>query len=399
METSIEGFLADAEVDREGRIAMLSTFFNHLTPRLALKQCLIGIARKNMNGLSWESPSEEFKEFLTTHKVSADRNDKSLQRFALSVSTPRDVRTVPYMGLWCIHVMEKNPLLRNNLGCQQGLELFDFTTPVTEFLRTGDTYVLEMKEGKGIQTGPAHLAKALRRLLQIKDDDMGKIARGFFESVEDQWLALKDKSYYALYRYSTEARDIVKTFLVITPPGVGHFDLFRFTHIYKTRAGLRIARGAVVGFEESAYLFGTGAKKLRGGMTEAPQGMKVIALSLADLRHDYRMVPGVFLSNALKWQPIIGRVVLVHIGFSSEVGELTDTQVRPRVIKADESLEADIRSTIIRKKGSNADKNPKAIAEYIRTYIQNSTAYDRKNARRVIGLRALPIEDLLMPVP
>ena len=203
-----------------------------------------------------------------------------------------------------------------------------------------------------------------------------------------------------VYRYSTMAREIVKTFLVVTTPAKDNFDLFRFSHIYKTRAVVRISRGAVVAFQESAYLLGAGARRLLGGRMGRPGGLKVMALPLDDLQVDFRLVPGVYLSTALKWQPIVGRLALVHIGFASQLKkELTDDDIKPRPIRPDESLEEDVATTVGLPNGTNTDVNPADIAAFVRERIQNTTRYDRVNALDEIGFRALPIENLQAPVP
>ena len=46
----------------------------------------------------------------------------------------------------------------------------------------------------------------------------------------------------------------------------------------------------------------------------------------AEARTNDDLLPGVYMSNGLRWNPIVGRIALVHIGFQSVIGEVSDSE-------------------------------------------------------------------------
>jgi hypothetical protein len=114
------------------------------------------------------------------------------------------------------------------------------------------------------------------------------------------------------------------------------------------------------------------------------------------------LVPaGVYMSNSLELQPIVGRIALVHLGFKSVLGELTDEQVRPGIIYGPDGMADDLRALakipMVLPQAADAAN----LAEEILQKINNLPFCDRKrdNLQTMGVIRALHTEDMQEPGP
>jgi hypothetical protein len=121
------------------------------------------------------------------------------------------------------------------------------------------------------------------------------------------------------------------------------YGCFSFTHVYRRhrRDTLRLTHGFVLGLPETIYMIGLSAPKPPDGKL-LPLGVKAIAVPNESLEADQRCVSGLFLSNAARWQPIIGRVSMLHMGLFSVAGELNHEHANIRLIDDPQEVRADI---------------------------------------------------------
>ena len=172
---------------------------------------------------------------------------------------------------------------------------------------------------------------------------------------------------------------IIKTFLVVNSPGQSDNDTFTFVHIYKTKnprgdVVKRISRGALIGFDDVFCFFGASARSLNDTMDKA-KGLKVVSLPITSFTYEQRLLGGVFLSTSLHWQPIVGRIALVHIGFKSTLGAgLSDNDIQLGALNTKDELVNDLKS--FGGGQSKSDRELSEIAEFVRRQINNKPFVD-----------------------
>ena len=122
------------------------------------------------------------------------------------------------------------------------------------------------------------------------------------------------------------------------------------------------------------------------------RGLKAFVIPHAAFDPDHRLLTGVMISNSRQWYPVVGRIAMVHLGFSG-LNKITDETVGIRFFEDHGQLKEDTVSMCSRL-NLEAGYAEKANA-YVLSKINNYPTVDlNRNDRRPLGLlRALTIEE------
>jgi len=400
----------------------------------ALRLLYVGLATKSpKTGFSFTAAHKEWDRLLGRMAIRGERaisqkgdqgfeiGENDIRRYVFLENEPRNPRRkAALLALLAAHQLHSGIDGRSNRRLVQvALDATDFVTPIREYLKTKDpstlgeqtrllTAVQQEEPPHSAGTVGQSLGKktisqaeveglvssALRDLLKVDPDDQKNIARWLFDETDSTNIqAMKERSYYTLYRYSTHIPEIVKTFLVITSPALSGLGSFSFAHIYMSKRNRlkRIARGTLITFQRSIYFLGMSAQVRSGrGLDtlgrpkiDQPEGLKVFAIPISEAQSGFDLLPAVYMSNSLKWHPIVGRLAMVHIGFESTVGPLSDANpaVQPAILLSPEALADDLRK-ILALGGPQSKENPAELAKKILIKINNRPHCDRDLAGR-----------------
>jgi hypothetical protein len=161
-----------------------------------------------------------------------------------------------------------------------------------------------------------------------------------------------DQSYFLMYRYSTTGGNVLKTFLVVKKPRTD-LSTFSFSHFIwpSTSNKIQIFReceGFILKLDRAYYLFGYNYEvkenkrfylreylKKRTASKLNPNGIGTIAVEYESIDESLGLWGGTTMTLAASNQPIIARVVLMHLGTRSALGVgLNDTIVQPSELEA-----------------------------------------------------------------
>ena len=352
--------------------------------------------------------------------------EHDIQRFAFLEHQPRRIeKRAAQLALLVAH---KSAQLKdqNFPGWrlyQSGVAVWECSASVDDFLNTGDTEALQTdaRSSSGISVTlddviastprddiEALVTKALRSMIGIDLGELDRICRRFFDARDLKSVA-RERSYYVAYRCSTQPPEIVRTFLIIDGPELSGVGAFSFTHVYEAQRKKikRITRGMLLGLEDAYYFIGASAKLLHGRdeknrpRLDRTSGLKMIAIPETQARTNEQVPAGVYMSNSLNVQPIVGRIALLHLGYKSVVGELTDEAIRPGIVVSSDKLADDIRGLTKIPNVSPQAEDADELAKEILMRINNLPYCDRKRGdlQTVGGIRALHAEDGLEPGP
>ena len=318
-------------VERQQVLAAISSRIDRTPGLLSLiRAALLAITPGSGNNKEFEKTKSEFERLFRGANMSS--GEHNLKRFALAiVSEPRNPNLVACLMLFIVHKRQQEEKLDSNHGFADavgGMDGFDIEV---------ETWVRE----QGVRSAtaaptPVSIPQPPKRfgieehalqMLSAKSNDQrvsrlfGLESRGLSEfqarhqgDAADQ--ADTEKSYYAMYRYSTIRSEIVKTFLVVSSPKPTHCRHFTFSHFYQgLYSETRETRGLALLYHRSIYLLGGSTNPENGRFTNL-KGIKLVAIPDDVHNPSHRCIAGIFLSNAGAWQPIVGRVVMVHLGFS-----------------------------------------------------------------------------------
>lgn len=446
MPTAIEELFRRGEEAVYVALADLNSYMLDPVRQCALRTMLLGVARIQRRGqFNWSLLLGEWNRLLSSMPAPSTRNTRrakaetlqlgehDIPRFAFLENLPRQPMRTAKLALLVAHraeQLESQPY-PGRLLYESGVDACDCLTQISDYLR-GDQTALTDTPDEAVApvdnteqgTGAAELVDkalakakdgdlealvvgAIRATMQVDKTELQRIQQRFFDA-RDLTSVSSDRSYYVAYRYSTQHPEIVRTFLVIDGPKLSGVDAFSFVHFYESpkKRIKRITRGMLLGFEETYYFVGGTAKVLRGKddkgrpRIDRPSGLKVIAIPDAQVRTDEAIPAGIYLSNSLSLQPIVGRIALLHLGYMSDIGELRDSEVRPGIVQGPEQLSNDLRKFSelpnVSLPGKIAD-----VAEEILGKINNLPQCDRRRSdlQSVGIIRALLAEDGQEPGP
>lgn len=390
MTTRIEEFLRDPSADR--LIEMLSTFLAAPGHETAVRATALALTPKSRNGRDWRSMTNQFRRLFPpkTYEI----GDEDIRRYIEGLNYPRRKTLKSRLALLCIHMVEANPvLLENDPFANDAFLVNDVFSRVKSFTETKSSSSFATPQSGDLFNTINRIFNAL----QLTPDN-GKIRQLLFGALgpqEDRTFA--DTSYYAVYRHSTGKGRIVRTLLALKSPAEGQVNCFSFTHVYNSgrRPQKRITRGPVLSFEHCAYFAGlTSAEVGRGSIPG--RGVELIAFpGLSGLANpDHKLLRGLCLSHGVGWQPIVGRLAMIHLGFRSELERVVnDVSVAVRAIGTTSELVADLEG--LDRDFQISDKVGLPIAD-IRAYILehiNNVSRDDKPPGTDTLFRALTIED------
>jgi hypothetical protein len=409
----------------------IAAFMDNPSRICALRLILIGLANKTQKSeFSFSALFNEWNRLLglmgakgnRATKIALDSgieiNEHTIQRYVFLRHEPHDPkRMAAQLALLAAHYVERAEGINSETHrlIKSARDAAEFIEPIRNFLTTRnlsflnhDPNAIHSRNNNAERTA----AQALRALLTTDADDQKNIARWLFGQLDaDSVFKFQDRSYYVLYRYSTLTPQIVKSLLVVDSPALSGLNAFSFTHVYLARrdTAKRISRGTLVSFPHSIYFVGMSAHVLRGldqlgrAKVDIPRGLKIFVVPASEAQTDSDLLAGIYMSNGLRWNPIVGRIVLVPVGFRSVVGSLSDAQkeIRPTVLPGPEALEEDLRkiSSIPNcavTEGRVADLTQRALIR-----INNRPYCDRDRPDVVVEgiMRALQTEDEQIPSP
>lgn len=392
----------------------------------ALRLVLLGLADKTRKAeFSFTALFSEWNRLLGLMGGRGDRaakrklekgleiNENAIRRYVFVENNPRDPnRMAALLTLLAVHEINRHGGVDGSSRrlAQAAQNAVDFIEPILVFLKTREPSSLNL--GMPTPGLEAMALKSLRALLKVDPEDQDTIARWFFREPDaSKLLSTNERSYYSLYRYSTQLPEIVKTLLVIESPALSGLGCFSFTHVYLSKRDKvkRISRGTLVSFPQAIYFLGMSAPVLRGRdplgrpNIDKPQGLKVIVVPASEAQNGYDLLAGIYMSNGLRWNPIVGRIALVHIGFQSVVGSLSDAneEIKPAILDGPDALVDDLRKISSIPRSALADESVIDLAK--RTLIRiNNRPYcdsDRPNLPIEGIMRALQSEDEQIPGP
>jgi hypothetical protein len=176
-----------------------------------------------------------------------------------------------------------------------------------------------------------------------------------------------DRSYYLMYRFSTNHGAILKSFLAIVPPRSQTDVVYTYNHFIwggtnpelGSEHVFREANGVIIKFQVSYYLIGYNFtvpvnkrqhpeeyRKRRGIYRKQPNGMELIALEYDNMVDNPELMPGLTMTLASHHQAVVARAVVLHLGTKSSLGiDVIDQMVEPRQLVPAE-LGQDLVSTV-----------------------------------------------------
>ena len=184
-----------------------------------------------------------------------------------------------------------------------------------------------------------------------------------------------DSSYFLHYRHSTNWGSVMKSFIVLHKPDPKIFSHYGFDHFihggdrFKTGHIFRECEGAILKMQTSYYFLGynftvKANKKTEAALyarrreeaKEAPNVIGITSVEYADIDANPGLFPGVTMTIAAEYQPLVGRAALLHLGTRSSLGcEIRDTDIEPMELDA-RDLGADLKKMTDRLKAKRCRK-------------------------------------------
>jgi len=381
--------LADRPERTRALVEPLADFLGRAGYENTVRLGLIAVTPIVGNDRNWKQCAAKFRALFPERAYTFAWNPETLRRYVLNTNNRRDRTLRAYLMLFLVSELDQREDLyaSSDIMASSGnmRHLVDITA---DFIGTEDVKSLYREDGgTNISAAITSVSNALRSSL-----DGSSLFRVLFGIREDDDVG--DSSYYAVYRYSTRLGEIVKTFLAIQTPKASVAKCFSFAHIYPSVARQkRVSRGAVLGFDHCIHFVGGSANQTRQG-SGRNEGIKVIAIPTGTSNPlAYWLMSGVFLSNALAWQPIVGRCVLVHLGFKSQLKqEIRDDHLNITVLKNRQDVRADLETLDTKVKFlERLDKSISEVEEFVLDKINNMPAVDRGQTAGL--LRSLGVED------
>ena len=372
MPSAVETLFSKGDAEVLDVLPAIEAFMNNPVRVGALRLVLLGLASKSRKTeFSFTPLFHEWGKLLGLMGAKGNRatkqraesslefNENTIRRYVLLENEPRQAkRLTALLALLAAHEIGKVDGVEGsqNRLVKSGRDVSEFIEPISNYVTTRDPSTLAQSPDYGRLGGAATermAAKSLRALFSAQSEDQRNIARWLFARLDGrEVMSFEERSYYVLYRYSTQSPEIVKTLLVIDSPALSGLDAFSFTHIYQARPDIakRITRGTLICFPQAMYFVGMSANVLWGldplgrPKMDHPQGLKVFVIPTTEAQTKHDLLAGVYMSNSLRWDPIVGRIILVHIGFRTEVGSLSDAvpELRPTVLADARALERDL---------------------------------------------------------
>jgi hypothetical protein len=370
--TFVADLIARGRTDFDQRAGPIEEFFQSARARGALRLVIIGLAGGARQDANWAALQKELETlFLFPKAASPQFNENTIRRFGLAIGQQRAPNLHAYIALLACHMLTSVPNLRDRASVDEGLQVIDFVHIIKRYLESGN--ILELNVERSSPVDLRGIYGGVRRALGTDKSDTRAISRAFFlRTNEREDLTFKDQSFYACYRYSVSGPQIVKSFLAINSPAQSDNDTFTFVHVHMSKSIhgdviKRMSRGALIGFEDTFCFFGASARSIHGTMDKA-KGLKIIALPTGSFVYEQRLLGGVFFSTSLRWQPIVGRIALVHIGFrSTRDAGLSDNDMPFDALNSDEDLLKDLKSTLSERTQFELDDT----VQFIRHQINN----------------------------
>lgn len=396
--TFVQDLVSKGRAAFGARAGAIELLFENPQARGALRLVLIGLAVGHGDDANWGHLQKDLVKLFSFPKgESPNFNANLVRRFALALRDQRLENLHAYLSMLACHLLKDTPNLRQARPViDDALQLFDFAEAIERYLTADDPAALGVtKSGAaGIRT----INRLIRQALSIERSDIRKVSRHFFQRADrSDDLLFKDQSYYLAYRYSTMRTEIVKTFLVINSPKYNDVESFSFTHIYHVQRGnvSRISRGAVVGFDHAFYFIGASARLLPNRSMDKTQGVKVIAIPIESFAHEHRLLAGVFLATGLNWQPLVGRIALVHLGFEQTIGQISEEEARPKMLRTETELHSDLMEELNLPNFPADNAHVEECFAFIIERINNRPYVDRTEDLATEGIRrALTAEEL-----
>ncbi len=388
--SSVKAFAADPKRAHEA-IGPLVTLLERPGYENAVKMALIATTPIIQNDRNWKSATGRFRELFPEADYPMAFNPETLRRYALSVNVPHDGRLKAFILLFVASELEQKKALWENSPILVGSLI------ITRLVGAAMAYIDSTNADKLHQEGAIGATESTIKNLSgslLASSHIGALYRDLFGI--DEKGDKGDTSYYIIYRYSTKAREIVKTFVAIQTPRASVAGCFSFTHVYPGVGNRkRTSRGVLVKLDNCIHLIGGSADQT---LTAYPQhrGVKIVAIPTG-ISNPFLpdMATGVFLSQALGWQPIVGRCAMVHVGFKSKLGrELRDEGVKIGVLKDATHVAEDLHALNRELKfGANLGMPLPEVAEFILDKINNMPRIDRDVSGAEGLLRSLAVED------
>jgi hypothetical protein len=436
METAVEKLFASGDAAVIGILPPLEAFMADPVKACALRLILLGLADDTQKSrFSFTALLREWNRLLGLMARRGDRatkqalqkgfefNEHAISRYVFLKNEPHDVkRTTALLALLVVHEIERGggAEVSTQRLIKSARDAVEFVDPINSYVRNGDISSLKQQavtkganeKDLSAQDLEGLANSSLRTLLKVDPDDQRNIARWLFRETDIRKLfATPERSYYVLYRYSTQTPEIVKTFLVIDSPALSGLNCFTFVHIYGSERNRvrRITRGTLVGFPQSIYFIGMSAHVLRGRdplgrpNVDQPQGLKIMVIPASETQGSSDLIPGVYMSNGLRWNAIVGRIALIHIGFQSVIGELSDTDsaVTPSILHGSDAFQEDLRKICAIPRSAVSNENVADLAQRTLIRINNRPFCDRDRPDIAVEgvMRALLPEDEQTPGP
>jgi hypothetical protein len=387
--TIVEALIERGPTDVSAAVAPLKDFFSKPERRAALRLGVLGVVERQRDKRQWENATAGFTRLFDKVRDGLPDgplhfNAKSIMRFALGNFENQDHRLEAFLAMYVIHQVETRPnLVDDDMLVNEAFSIGNTLTGVREYLRSGKSVVLAPYTSGYDVRG---VLRTMQMALGTSDDHIKAL---LFEGT----AGAKPISNYVMYRYSTRRGQLVKSFLTILSPEVNDLGCYTFTHVYGPEDinSRRISRGALIGFQQSIYFLAGGGMIRERGSTAASlgRGLKAFAIPHAAFVPDHRLLTGLMLSNSLSWHPIVARFAMMHVGFSSRVGEITDETVGIRFFDGSK-LQGDISDACATFKLGGPTYAEDALA-YVLEKINNYPKIDLDGSEGL--LRALAIEE------
>lgn len=389
-QTPVEALVARGPAELSAAVAHLKDFLAKPERRAALRLALLGVVDRRRDERQWQSATADFNRLFDEQvrnrmpEGPLRFNAKSIMRFALGNFENQDQRLEAFLAMYVIHQVERRPnLIEENTLVTEAFTVGNTLTRVREYLRSGKPAVLSPHTSGYDVRG---LLRTMHIALGTNDDHIKGLLFGGA-------AAAMPISNYVMYRYSTRRGEIVKSFLAILSPDVNDLGCYSFTHVYgpADSNSRRISRGAIIGFQRSIYFLAGGGMIVERGSTVAPlsRGLKAFGVPHSAFAPDHRLLTGLMLSNSLSWHPVVARFAMMHVGFSSRLGDVTDESAGIRFFSAHD-LQTDI-SEMCATFNLGGPEYAAAALAYVIEKINNYPKVDLAGGEGL--LRALTIEE------
>jgi len=387
------------EDDLKKLIPSITAYIDAANYEPILRLAVMDFLTKSSTAVPWKAISQKFLELFprTSLTFSTFSPEKTISRFALGTGErPADLKA--YLALLLINeaVTESGEISNSSIRRLPGIR--EFLLPIIEYLKTQDSNYLRQRK---VATLPDKALIEIADQLQVSSEN-ARFNRFFF--VDSKMAgdgSTEEISFYVLYRYSTKRREIVKTFLAILNPKRNGTRSFSFVHVYSVpdlrRELKRVARGPVLIYDRCVHFLGL-SETVEGSDRDRAkiQGLKMIALPIGGVNRSHDHVAGVFLSHSLAGEPVVGRVAMVHIGYMTEIGNISDKDIKledldneTEILNDLEMLNKKFRMVV---KAEQKDIEIKKIYEYVIAAINNLPYIDRSHKFPQNTLRGITIE-------